>query len=350
MSGLAFTARVLQEQQAEACAVEYLCPPGAICPTSYTSLPFNFPQSTLCRSDYAKWATSSPTLHPVIQTGNKAPVVTVKPPFGKKQKIRIDSNQPVKASGSSSDLFRGHSSTSGIVALKRIRITVQSTTLEDKRSMEKEVLTWKELHHPNVLEFLGKGEDQNGFVYLVSPWMNHGSLWDHIQKHPHEPRVHFLRQTAEALAYLHRKGVVHGDIKAENVLLSDQKSAKLCDFKMARTATDVTVAGFKGNSSLQFQAPELWMGVPRSPESDVYAFGMLIYQVLTGKHPFEHLTTHASILNTVMNQKGRPKTDLSRTPAGEDCAPLWRIAEKCWNSDPKARPTMEQVTELLRTR
>ncbi|KAG8896056.1 hypothetical protein FRB99_000199 [Tulasnella sp. 403] len=283
------------------------------------------------------------------RSANKSPVVTVKPPYGKKQKIRVDGNQPVKASGSSSDLFQGHSSASGRVALKRIRITVQSTTLEDKRSMESEVLTWKDLHHPNVLEFLGKGEDQNGFVYLVSPWMDRGSLWDHIQKNPEEPRVHFLRQTAEALAYLHSKKVVHGDIKAQNILIAEDKTAKLCDFKMARTATDVTVAGFKGNSSLQFQAPELWMGVSRSPKSDVYAFGMLMYQVLTGKHPFEHLTTHASILNTVMNQNGRPKTDLQKTLAGEDCAPLWTIAKKCWDSDPAARPTMEDVARALRS-
>ncbi|KAG8885942.1 hypothetical protein FRB99_004410 [Tulasnella sp. 403] len=118
---------------------------------------------------------------------------------------------------------------------------------------------------------------------------------------------------------------------------------------MALASMDVSNPGSRGDSSLQFQAPELWMGVLRCPKSDVYAFGMLIYQVLTGKYPFEHLTTHSSILNTVMRLHGRPPTDLPRTPAGEDCAPLWEIAEKCWHTDPIKRPTMEDVLQLLRS-
>lgn len=86
-------------------------------------------------------------------------------------------------------------------------------------------------------------------------------------------------QIAEGLAYLHDAGVVHGDVKAENVLVGDDFHALLCDFGLSRMVDARTHTSLAGTGSLRWQAPELMDGGHKTFESDVYAFGLTIYQV-----------------------------------------------------------------------
>lgn len=90
--------------------------------------------------------------------------------------------------------------------------------------------------------------------------------------------THFtLYEVAEALAYLHRSGVIHGDLKAANVLVSNEIHALLCDFGLTKYATSSTSSALKGAGSLRWQNPELWDG--ETLQSDTYAFGMTIAEV-----------------------------------------------------------------------
>ena len=89
-----------------------------------------------------------------------------------------------------------------------------------------------------------------------------------------------LREAASAISYLHQCGIIHGDIKASNILVSDDVHALLCDFGLARFEDMNTSIGQKGQGTSRFQSPELMqLGQGKSPESDVWAFGMTIYQV-----------------------------------------------------------------------
>lgn len=88
-----------------------------------------------------------------------------------------------------------------------------------------------------------------------------------------------MAQLASALAYLHNKGVVHGDLKGSNMLVSDDIEVLLCDFGLAKTVDTTTASALAGHGSLQWQAPELFDGKGRTYETDVFAFGMVIYQV-----------------------------------------------------------------------
>lgn len=86
-------------------------------------------------------------------------------------------------------------------------------------------------------------------------------------------------QIAEGLAYLHEQGVVHGEVKGENVLVSNELHALLCDFGLPRTADSQTQTSQVGVGGLRWQAPELMGGGHKAYESDVYAFGLTISQV-----------------------------------------------------------------------
>lgn len=97
-------------------------------------------------------------------------------------------------------------------------------------------------------------------------------------------------ETADALTYLHSRSVVHGDIKAPNVLVSDNVHALLCDFGLSKFDDGTTTTGLKGAGSLRWQAPELLGGERKSFESDVYAFGMMIAEVQ--QHFFSIITPH----------------------------------------------------------
>lgn len=133
-------------------------------------------------------------------------------------------------------------------------------------------------------------------VYLVSPFVENGSLKGYLKRHPNTDRARLVRQilspavakahhisqlreTALAIEYLHKRNVIHGDIKAANVLVSSKVSALLCDFGLAREEGNATSAAQKGAGTLRWQSREVVAGDPKSFSSDVYAFGMTIYEV-----------------------------------------------------------------------
>lgn len=86
---------------------------------------------------------------------------------------------------------------------------------------------------------------------------------------------------AKALVYLHGLGVVHGDIKAENILISDDDEALLGDFGLSKLNESATISALKGSGSVRWQAPELLDEGAKTFQSDVYAFGMTIVEVST---------------------------------------------------------------------
>lgn len=88
-----------------------------------------------------------------------------------------------------------------------------------------------------------------------------------------------LRETADAVNYLHTEGVIHGDIKAGNILIGRDGSALLCDFGLTRMTDARTSTCMKGAGSMRWMSPDLWDNASRSFQSDVYAFGMTIAEV-----------------------------------------------------------------------
>ncbi|KAG8706658.1 hypothetical protein FRC08_000921, partial [Ceratobasidium sp. 394] len=143
-----------------------------------------------------------------------------------------------------------------------------------------EIYAWSKCHHPGILPLLGMARFR-GQVAVVTQWMENGTLSSFLCKHPSVDRVQLCVQLAEALEYMHTRRIVHGDIKAANILMSKDNTPLFADFGNALLTHGATLE-FTATTSLgitpQYTAPEILKGDSRySTEADIYAFGMLIF-------------------------------------------------------------------------
>ncbi|EJD40289.1 kinase-like protein, partial [Auricularia subglabra TFB-10046 SS5] len=166
-------------------------------------------------------------------------------------------------------------------------------------------------------------------------------------------------QVAEAVNYLHTVlGLVHGDLKCANVLISDSLDALLGDFGLStfveKSESDPTTAtGIRDMHTARFAAPELLLGTddptmrPRSKtrESDVYAFGMLILEAITELPPWSNQNTLA-VIQKVCNGQHPPRPKLDGIFVAISHA-WWDISRICWSFEPGGRPSMKTVLNTL---
>jgi serine/threonine protein kinase len=154
-----------------------------------------------------------------------------------------------------------------------------------------------EISHPNIVSVVDFGEDATFGAYMVmelvegEPLVTHGSLPMSVKR-----ALDILAQVADALDHIHRRGIIHGDVKADNIMLSGENDgarrrrvARLLDFGLARrggTAHDEEHSGGVSGSP-HYLAPERAAGGPPSMSTDIYALGVLAYLMFTGTLPFE---------------------------------------------------------------
>ena len=165
------------------------------------------------------------------------------------------------------------------------------------------------LKHKHILPTLDYGE-QGQWLYLVMPYIEHGTLRDLLRAKgrlsPEEART-ILAQLAEALQFAHDHGIIHRDIKPSNILLSEGKHVYLADFGLVKevdTLSDLTQMGCLVGTP-EYMAPEL-AEEPASKSSDIYAVGVLLYQMLTGQVPFKGSSALAIYWKHIQEQPVRP--------------------------------------------
>ena len=183
-----------------------------------------------------------------------------------------------------------------------------------------------------------------------------GSLHDHLRP-PYPPlsplhRLLILRGVAYGLLTLHNADLVHLDVKPANILLADLGSeimAKLTDFGISRSVDpSSTFAGstMGGAGSLMWMAPELHKRpAAPSPASDVYAFGMVMYEMYTGRQPWE-AELQASGMSPLMVPSWVVSGSRLSIP-GHVPQPLADIMRRCWNTDPSQRPALSDIISAL---
>src|SRR2546425_2739890 len=191
------------------------------------------------------------------------------------------------------------------VAIKVIRLEAASypdseATKDAARLFEREAKAIAKLNHPNILPLFDFGEEvvnETPLTYMVMPYSPEGSLASWLQQRgPSQPLstsdvAHFLAQAADALQHAHDNDIIHQDVKPQNFLIRSNKNARLPDLLLADFGIAKLAAGTSGSSQAIrgtpiYMAPEQWEGNP-VPASDQYALGIMIYQLLTGRPPFQ---------------------------------------------------------------
>jgi serine/threonine protein kinase len=173
---------------------------------------------------------------------------------------------------------------------------------------EREAKILMRLRHPHIVPLLDFGSD-DGIYYLVMPLMEVGTLRDRLVKgaiRPEEGAV-IIRQIAEALQFAHNAGMVHRDVKPSNILMDSEGNAWLSDFGTAyvRNAT-ASLTGSSVIGTPQYMAPEQARGEPVSEKTDVYALGIVLYQMCTGQLPFDADTPLAIAMKHTSEPLPRP--------------------------------------------
>jgi serine/threonine protein kinase len=203
-----------------------------------------------------------------------------------------------------------------LVALKRVALaSLRDTAPSSEAAIEqfgKQAQALMQLRHAAVAATLAHGVDASGEMLWLAMELAPGHSLEHHTNARHLlPPAMVLRigaQLSEALAAAHALGLIHRDLKAANVrLLLPAGSVKLLDFGLARQLDDMaqTATGVVMGTP-ECMAPELLAGARASPASDVYALGVLLYQLLTGHLPFEGHAQLASLLRAVAHEAPAP--------------------------------------------
>ena len=207
-----------------------------------------------------------------------------------------------------------------------------------------------QLHHPNIVPLSGAGA-ADGLKYYLMPYVEGESLRARLSRGgalPLGEAVRVVREVAAALAYAHAHGVVHRDIKPDNVILAADGAVAVTDFGVAKAMA----AAAEGRGTLTSVGVALGTPAYMAPEQalaergadhrvDVYALGSLAYEVLAGEPPFGHRSPRATIAAHI-SERPRPVGELrAETPA-----PLADLVMRCLEKNPARRP--QAAEEVLR--
>ncbi|QRV94765.1 kinase domain protein [Ceratobasidium sp. AG-Ba] len=258
------------------------------------------------------------------------------------------------SSGGSGDVYRGKLKIGHNIAIKCMRFVDLSSDenkiRKDLKYAAREIYTWSRLSHPNVLRLLGLVE-YRGQIGMLSLWMDRGAIRDYLAQNTSADRLKLCAQITDGLSYLHEHGVVHGDLKGDNVLISDAGEPLLTDFGNAvlqEQTLRFTYTTDQLNLSLRWAAPELFdESGSHSVWADIFALGMTILEVITGNVPYAELKDVAVTLAIMQHRlPKRPERQIpTRSKYGNF---IWLLLNCCWNPDPNKRPTAVQILQHLR--
>src|SRR5262249_18668251 len=253
-------------------------------------------------------------------------------------KYRLDA---LLAEGGMGAVYRAtHVMLGKTVAIKLIRPEIVSSP-EIVRRFQREAGAATALNPPNIVSVYGLGQTPDGTLYIAMEFIDGPSLKAVIQggrSIPLTRTIAILRQVASALATAHRHNIVHRDLKPHNIMLANgpdgSEVAKLVDFGIAKTFDENTQLTSAGSAlgTPYYMSPEQIEGKPVDARSDIYALGIILYEMLVGEVPFADQSTPAVLVKQLKERPVRPSLRNAAVPAA-----LETIALRCLEKDPALR-------------
>ncbi|KAG6327080.1 hypothetical protein ID866_12010, partial [Astraeus odoratus] len=221
---------------------------------------------------------------------------------------------------------------SGVIPSKGTRIAIKAIRCgppeqeEDMKRALHEIHVWSKLHHENVLPLLGITFEFDYTVSMVSAWMEKGNAHEYVQNKSIDPRP-LLSDIANGLEYLHNHNppIYHGELKGNNVLVSDDGRALLTDFGLSYlVASSFSMAGsIHGGGTFNWMAPESFDDLSITPQRDVWAFGMTALELFTRVIPFHDIRLPSGVMIRILRGPPPHRPDDEST-----CS---RMTDAWWN-------------------
>ena len=220
------------------------------------------------------------------------------------------------------------------VALKTMRLDVSGVGEEEMlKRFKHEAQLAGVMNHPNIVTIFDAGED-NGLFYIAMEFVEGKTIQALINEHrmlPMEQVIKITRDVCSGLDHAHAAGIIHRDVKPPNLMLMSTGTVKIMDFGIAKSSATMTLAGqVLGTPS--YMSPEQVKGKKLDGRTDLFSFGVCLYEMVTGERPFagKNLTT---IIYKIVNEKPTPprQLDMSIHPG------LSAVIVKCLAKDPEER-------------
>ncbi|KAG4959907.1 hypothetical protein AAZX31_13G162900 [Glycine max] len=199
------------------------------------------------------------------------------------------------------------------------------------------------LHHQNVIKFVAACRKPHVYC-VITEYLSEGSLRSYLHKLERKTislgkLIAFALDIARGMEYIHSQGVIHRDLKPENVLINEDFHLKIADFGIAcEEAYCDLFADDPG--TYRWMAPEMIKRKSYGRKVDVYSFGLILWEMVTGTIPYEDMTPIQAAF-AVVNKNARPVIP-------SDCPPAMRaLIEQCWSLHPDKRPEFWQVVKVL---
>ena len=242
--------------------------------------------------------------------------------------------------GISANVFRGiYKKTNEEVAIKKFLFKKLNSAIF--QTYQREVAVLATAQHPCLLRLIG-ATDEEPFC-IATEWMGNGTLLHGLHN------VGFMTQMDRSIAaydiargmqYLHSLNIVHRDLKSGNVLLDKNKRVKICDFAFSRFAEDGTQMTHN-LGTVHWMAPEILKpGSSYTSKVDVYAYGIVLWELATSEIPYPNLVPF-DIIDQVLNNDARPQLPPYLNPKMKD------LITMCWDRNPKVRPSFNEIVAMI---
>ena len=256
------------------------------------------------------------------------------------------------ASGGMGEVYRARD----IVLAREVALKVLHRPLADDAAFidrfRREARAAALLNHPNIVAIYDWGSAE-GTYYMVMEYVPGRNLRDLLaaQGHLEAGQVaDVMLQALKALGHAHDQGIVHRDVKPENILVTTEGVAKVADFGLARALAESRITQAPGTvtGTVQYLAPEQIHGEPADPRTDIYALGIVGYELLTGRVPYTGETSVAVAYKHVEERVPPPSKAEASVPGEMDRLILWATEKKRDDRPPSADALAKETARVAR--